>query len=193
VRQSYPLKYCELIQSRSPQPNSIAPTAQNLDVEPGEEWKESLRKRIEESFLPMEEDAMESYKQKLREAPENEATRARLARENNDSLEDIRRMAYDLYWDQVEEERQRLRWVQGKLVDNEWAAGFVKEQQAIIEQIERDKTANSGARSSHETIERQRLDGGIVDGDVIADSNSKPPDQTCLNDSLEMEEEGSEQ
>src|SRR5882762_4715894 len=130
------------------QPNNVAPTAAIVNAEPGEEWKRALRKQIEESLLPMFTEAKEAFMQKLGEAPVDEATRERLAQEHNDTLKNIHRIAADLYRDQIEQERQQLRWAQGGVVDHEWSGGRLKQQQAIMEQIERDKRANSKTNSS---------------------------------------------
>jgi hypothetical protein len=92
----------------------------------------------------MVSDAREALNQKLREAPVDNATRVRLANEHSDTLRNIRRIADDIYRDQIEQERQQLRWAQGGTVDRKWTGHLVKQQQAILEQIEREK-ANSRA------------------------------------------------
>ncbi|KAF7979267.1 hypothetical protein HWV62_42950 [Athelia sp. TMB] len=109
------------------------------DAEPDDAWKSGLRKQIEESLLPMVQEAKDVLQRKLGEAPVDQVTRDRLANEHSDTLKNIRRIADDLYRDQIEQERQQLKWAQGGTVERGWSEGLVKQQQAILEQIERDK------------------------------------------------------
>lgn len=126
----------------------MPPTAPNPNAEPGEEWKVSLRKEIEQSLLPMLTEARQALDQKLEEAPVGAETRDRLAKEHSDTLKNIRRIAEDLFQDQIEQERQQLRWAQGGTIDREWSGGLVRHQQAIMEQIAREKRLGSRTSSS---------------------------------------------
>ena len=47
--------------------------------------------------------AKETLQRKFRNAPLNEATRERLAKEHGDTLKNIRRIADDLYQDKIEQ------------------------------------------------------------------------------------------
>lgn len=120
-------------------PGQMTSTPPNPDAEPDDAWKLGLRKQIEESLLPMVKEAKEALQQKLGEAPVDQVTRDRLANEHSDTLKNIRRIADDLYRDQIDQERQQLRWAQGGTVERGWSEGIVKQQQAILEQIERQK------------------------------------------------------
>jgi hypothetical protein len=130
------------------QQTGVAPTPPNPNAEPEVEWKDALRKEIEASLLPMYNDAKEAREQKLKEAPVDVETRERLAKEHSDTLKNIRRIADDIYRDQVEQERQQLRWAQGGTLAHEWSGGLVRQQQAIMEQIEKERRGSSRASSS---------------------------------------------
>ena len=140
------------------QPNNVGPSPPYSNAEPGAEWKESLRKQIEENLLPMYNDAKETLNQKLREAPVDEARRERLVKEHHDTLKNIRRIADDIFRDQIEEERQQLLWARGETVDSAWSGGLVKQQQAILEQIERER-ATSRRSSSQVSVPNQQSQG----------------------------------
>jgi hypothetical protein len=97
-------------------------------------------------------EAREFFEWQLREAPQDDmATRERVAKDHSDTLKNLRRIAETLYQDQIEQERQQLRWAQGATVDREWSEGLVRQQkgilEAILEQVNRAKRANSGANS----------------------------------------------
>ncbi|KZP23437.1 hypothetical protein FIBSPDRAFT_737272, partial [Athelia psychrophila] len=98
------------------------------DIEPDEAWKLGLRKQIEESLLPMVQEAKDALQRKLNEAPVDQPTRDRLASEHSDTLKNIRRIADDLYRDQMTEERAQLRMAQGGPVDQALSVGIVKQQ-----------------------------------------------------------------
>ncbi|KIM76213.1 hypothetical protein PILCRDRAFT_652928 [Piloderma croceum F 1598] len=130
------------------QPTGVPPTAPNPNAEPTEEWKEALRKEIEQTLSPMYIEAKEALDSKLREAPVDPEGREKLAKEHSDTMKNIRRIAEDLFQDQVEEERQQLRWTQGGTMSHEWSGGILRHQKAILEQIEKEKRAGSRASSS---------------------------------------------
>jgi len=90
------------------QSTDVPPTAPNPNAEPGEEWKVSLRKEIEQSLLPMLSEARQALEQKLEEAPVGAETRDRLAKEHSDTLKNIRRIAEDLFRDQIEQEHEAI-------------------------------------------------------------------------------------
>jgi hypothetical protein len=130
------------------QPNGVPPTPPNPNAEPTDEWKEALRKEVEQSLSPMFMEAKEALDSKLSVAPVDPESRDKLAKEHSDTMKNIRRIAEDLFQDQVEAERQQLRWAQGGTMSHEWSGGILRHQKAILEQIEREKRAGSRANSS---------------------------------------------
>jgi len=134
------------------QPTSAASVILDLNAEPEAEWKKSLRKGIEECLLPIYDEAREFLERKLGEAPTDDtATRERVVKDHTDALKNLRRTAEALYQDQIEQERQQLRWTQGAAMDREWSKGLLRQQEgileAILEQADRAKRASSGGSS----------------------------------------------
>ncbi|KZP23439.1 hypothetical protein FIBSPDRAFT_737400, partial [Athelia psychrophila] len=115
------------------------PTPASPEAEPDDAWKVALRKQIEVSLLPMVQEAKDVYQRKLNEGPIDQVTRGRLANEHSQALLSVRRIADDLYRDQINQERQQLRLAQGVTVERGWSEGIVKQQQAMFDQIARQR------------------------------------------------------
>lgn len=100
-------------------------------------WEVALRKQIEAYLLPQVQDAKDAFERKLREAPVDEITRNKLAHEHNDTLKNLRRIATDLFKDQ-KAQAQAL-GAPGVQVGPMYSVDLVKQQQAIMEQLQREK------------------------------------------------------
>ena len=119
----------------TPTPQNVTPPNSTINA----------RKAVEESLLPVVNEAKETPQQKPREVAVDEASRERLI---NINLKDISRIAHDLFQDPMELERQQLRWAQGETIDPVWSEGLVKQQAAIMEQIGKAKRAKFKADNS---------------------------------------------
>jgi hypothetical protein len=74
--------------------------------------------------------------------------------EHSSVLKNIHNLAEEQFWIALEHERQERRWASGQTLDQEWSESMIKEQQAILDKIERerkDKVAQSSSSSSQPT------------------------------------------
>ena len=116
-------------------------TLDNDPTEPDDEWKEKLRKQIEEGLVSMVSDAMASMQSKLKQAPVAPEERDRLAKEHHQTMRNIRRLAQEQFESALERERMERRWAAGQTVDRHWEEILVREQQAIMDNIKKDDGA----------------------------------------------------
>ncbi|KAF7979266.1 hypothetical protein HWV62_14566 [Athelia sp. TMB] len=163
------------------QPVAVLPT---LEAEPDDAWKVALRKQIEDSLLPLVQEAKDLYSRKLNEGPLDQVTRGRLTNEHSQALQNIRRIADDLYRDQIDQERQQLKWAQGGTVERGWSEGIVKQQQAIIDNI---------ARTREEEMRRSPVKEAVALPQALpvastSNVNKREPAKRSQNASVETKE-----
>jgi len=102
------------------------------DLEPNEEWKTALHKRVEDDLRYMFADADNQRDVELAKAP---LERDRITKEHSTAQAYIRTLAMEQYHYQLKKERNQRRWLAGLQVDPEWSEIFVKEQQQIMDKI----------------------------------------------------------
>ena len=110
--------------------------------EPNQAWKDVLRKEIEESLRPMFDEAKDTFQQKLKEAdPFDTATLDKLKQDHADTLQNIHRIADDLFADGLFQHRKRMKGDGGDgLLPGE---SIMEQQQRILEDIARQQQAGS--------------------------------------------------
>ena len=136
----------------------------DADVEPDEEWKNRLRKEIEENLASMVKEAKDSRDHQLREAPVSAEDRERLTMEYKTAMNNIRQLAAEQFQIELDRERQERRWASGIPMNPQWTEALKQEQQTIMDRIKQGGTgstqAESGtAESSVEDLLRPRLPG----------------------------------
>ena len=113
----------------------IQPTTPNPDFEPEDEWKKSLRQRIEDTLKPAAEKLKRELTEKLKGLTPPEDTKAHVDYDN--AMDELRRTAHDQYRQLLERERQERRWAAGEKVDDKWTEILMKEQQALMDLYKR--------------------------------------------------------
>ena len=119
----------------------IQPTTPNPDFEPEEEWKSSLRQRIEDSLKPSAENLKRELNEKLKALSPPEDSKAHADYDN--AMIELRRKANEHYRQLLERERQERRWAAGEKVDDKWSEIFMKEQQALLDLYKRGNTTKN--------------------------------------------------
>lgn len=120
------------------------PSIKELNLEPNEEWKLKLRKRIEEGLQLMVEAAKDHHTAELQRGPVSVEERERLLSEHHDAVESIRKLAVRDFQSELERERQQRRWALGQPMLSQWSQAFQGEQDIIA----RIKEAGSRAEVS---------------------------------------------
>ncbi|KAJ2936414.1 hypothetical protein H1R20_g680, partial [Candolleomyces eurysporus] len=102
-----------------------------MDLEPIDEWKINVRKRIEGDLSPMAKDARDQLRANIRSNPEEENWfRAEYQR----TMDDIRRLAKEQFQEELERERQERRWAAGMSWETDWVESPREEQETIYPQ-----------------------------------------------------------
>ena len=109
----------------------IQPTTPHPDFEPEEEWKTSLRQRIEDTLKPAAEKLKRELTEKLKGLSPPEDSKAHTDYDN--AMIGLRRTANEQYRQLLERERQERRWAAGEKVDEKWSEILMKEQQALLD------------------------------------------------------------
>jgi hypothetical protein len=146
------------------QPTSSAPAFKtpqdNEALEPDEEWRDNLRKTIQQGIQSMIDDAKKSRDESLHKAPVNEEERDRIAKDHMETLDNIRRLANEQFASALERERVERRWAANQPVDPKWEKVLAMEQQAIMDNIKKDdaqsersysRASNDASRSQYHT------------------------------------------
>ncbi|KAF9554670.1 hypothetical protein CPC08DRAFT_166125 [Agrocybe pediades] len=128
-------------------PNDARPKPTDVrDLEPDEEWKTALHKRIESELMHMFSDAESQCQTELAKGPRTRTEEERILREHREAQANIRSLAMEQYHYELKKERNQRRWLAGLPVDDpEWAEIFAREQQEIMEKIKRDAQKESNA------------------------------------------------
>jgi hypothetical protein len=128
----------------------IQPTTPNPDFEPEEEWKASLRQRIEDTLKPDAERLKRELTEKLKGLSPPEDIKAQIDYDN--AMAGLRRTANEQYRQLLERERQGRRWAAGAEVDEKWFEILMKEQQALMDMYKRN---NAGKNIQPESTEER--------------------------------------
>ena len=104
----------------------------NRVVEPDEQWKADLRKRIEHSLLHMVEDAQIVRDTILGSQP-SENSRERAQREYEKSMDNIRTLAQEEFTRRLREEMSERKWALDVVVSN--SPDVARQQQWILDNI----------------------------------------------------------
>ena len=140
-----------------------------VDCEPDDEWKEQLRKRIEEGLQSMVTDAKENLAAELRKAPDTLETRMRLEADYKQAMQTIRSLASEQYQLELDRERNQRRWTAGVPMSAAWTHYFQDEQQNIMNSIKQssNQTDNPVRTASESPTEERRS--------AIPKPNNEPP------------------
>ncbi|KAG6893180.1 hypothetical protein C0992_011013, partial [Termitomyces sp. T32_za158] len=141
-----------------------------VELEPDKAWKDELRAKIEDSLSSMVEDAKNKYQTELSKGTASDALREAINREYEETMDGIRIIAQETYMDGLQRERQERRWAAGVDMFPGWNEALVREQQDIMDSI------NKGARKdtqSTSVAERSMTERPIDDRHVV-DLSSSP-------------------
>jgi hypothetical protein len=98
---------------------SSTTSSSGVDFEPDNIWKEDLRKRIEEGFRSIVEDAKDNHAKEVSKAPDTTEARIRLEAYYKESMKTIRSLANEQYNYELDRERNQRRWrLCGRSVDS---------------------------------------------------------------------------
>ncbi|KAG1811896.1 uncharacterized protein BJ212DRAFT_499284 [Suillus subaureus] len=127
------------------------------DFEPDEQWKSQLKVDIESNLRSMVDEAKQNLHDTLKKAPVSIVERKRLTEEHLTTMKNICNLAEGQFRISLERERQVRRWAAGQVLDQEWSDTMRKEQQAILDNIERnhkDKATHSSQPIADPSISR---------------------------------------
>ncbi|KAG1831073.1 hypothetical protein EV424DRAFT_216817 [Suillus variegatus] len=131
------------------QTTTESPTNQSAaDFEPDEQWKSRLKVDIENNLRSMVDEAKQNLHDTLKRAPVSALDRERLTEEHLATMKNIRNLAEEQFRIALERERQERRWAAGQALDQEWSDTMIKEQQAILDKIERERKDKAAHPSS---------------------------------------------
>ena len=119
----------------------------DADVEPDEEWKNRLRRGIEESLASMVKEAKDSRDNQLRGAPVSPEDRERLTMEYKTAMSNIRQLAVEQFQIELDRERQERRWASGIPMNPQWTEVLKLDQQTIMDRIKQGGTGSTQAES----------------------------------------------
>ncbi|KAH7882459.1 hypothetical protein F5I97DRAFT_1961905, partial [Phlebopus sp. FC_14] len=130
-----------LAQNPPQQPSSSSTLGVPLppDLEPDEDWKDRLRAEIEDGFRSMYDEARQSLADELAKRVVSAEEREEISKEHVTTIQNIRKLAAEQFNAALERERQERRWAAGEQLDRAWSEGMIKEQQAILDRIEKER------------------------------------------------------
>lgn len=131
---------------------STAEPSPAADFEPDEQWKSRLKVDIESNLRSMVDEAKQNLQDTLKRAPVTALERERLTEEHLATMKNIRNLAEEQFRIALERERQERRWAAGQVLDQEWSDTMIKEQQAILDKIERERKDKAASSSSVQPI-----------------------------------------
>ena len=137
-------------------PSSTTTTANGFDCEPDDEWKQNLRKRIEEGLQSMVEDAKENHATELSKAPDTAEAHKRLEDDYKDAMQTIRSLAADQFKLELDLERNQRRWTAGVPLTPGWSQYIRQEQQNIMNNIKQSNQSDNSVRSASESPAEER-------------------------------------
>ena len=124
-----------LMQNASQPPSAPLPP----DLEPDDEWKQALKVNIEAGLRSMVDEAKQKLNDELAKGIIGPEERERLTADHITTLKTIRQLAEEQFRIALERERQERRWASGEQLDRAWSESMMKEQQAILDRIERER------------------------------------------------------
>ncbi|KAI0937618.1 hypothetical protein AcV5_000416 [Taiwanofungus camphoratus] len=143
------------------------------DIEPDIDWKNGIRRQIEDGMQHMVNGARTRRDEQLSQYVMDPVRKDEITREYMDTMSTFRRLAHEQYMGLLERERQQRRWTTGKKLDDIWSEALVREQQGLLDAIQRkgstrepDGTSVTG--TFHEQIEDMA-------GPSRADDGERPP------------------
>ncbi|RXW22746.1 hypothetical protein EST38_g3114 [Candolleomyces aberdarensis] len=110
------------------------------ELEPDDEWKAALKRRIEGELAPMVKDAKDQLETSLRRNPED---RNRLLADHQTAMMNIRILAEEQFREELGRERQERRWAAGMPVETNWMELLREEQGVIYQQIKQSDSRES--------------------------------------------------
>jgi hypothetical protein len=121
--------------------NSSQPSSAPLppDLEPDDEWKQTLKVNIEAGLRSMVDEAKQKLNDELAKGIIGAEERERLTADHLATLKTIRQLAEEQFRIALERERQERRWASGAQLDRAWSESMIKEQQAIMDKIEKER------------------------------------------------------
>ena len=123
--------------------SSTTTTSNGVDCEPDDEWKQNLRKKIEEGLQSMVEDAGESHAIEMIKAPDTPEIRKLLEDDYEDAMQTIRNLAADQFKLELDLERNQRRWTAGVPLTPDWSRFIRQEQQNIMNNIKQSNRSHS--------------------------------------------------
>jgi len=153
-----------LFQSTSESPTNPS----TADFEPDEQWKSRLKVDIENNLRSMVDEAKQNLHDTLKRAPVSAIERERLTEEHLATMKNIRILAEEQFRIALERERQERRWAAGQVLDQEWSDTMAKEQQAILDKIERERKDKATVHPSSQPI---------ADPSISRSSRSRSPER----------------
>lgn len=132
----------------------IQPTTPHPDFEPEDEWKTSLRQRIEDTLKPAAGKLKRELTEKLKGLSPPEDSKVHTDYDN--AMAELRRTANEQYRQLLERERQERRWAAGEKVDEKWSEILMKEQQALLDLYKKGTITNTNIPEATRDEERSQ-------------------------------------
>ncbi|CAL1709227.1 unnamed protein product [Somion occarium] len=153
-------------------------TARNVDPNPrghrgvdrtlfevDEERQQAIRKEIEHKLSPIVNKAKQDRQDRLAKA-DNDSDRQRVEEDYESEMKTLIRLAEEQFRVALERERQEMRKMSRGNQDSFHQEGFIDEQRAIFEEIQRERTKSGGAS------DRKSTDSVVVSRDEVTDSRN---------------------
>ena len=115
-------------------PNSTANSHMMANLEPSDEWKATLKRRIEAELAFMVKDAKDQLEESIQCSPND---RNRLLADHQTIMANICRLAEEQFREELGRERQERRWAAGMSLENNWMESLREEQEVIYQQIKK--------------------------------------------------------
>ena len=126
-----------------------------------------IRSKIEKELSSMVDKAKQEKENKLRSLPPNDdAERQRVEEDFESTMKTLRRLANEQFRDAVDRDRARNR-----MVERTWSDSLIKEQQAILDEIQRTRKKSGPEPESRPTVEGSALP-------QVPESAADPPRET---------------
>ena len=127
------------------------------DLEPSDEWKANLKKRIEGELAPMVKDAKDQLESNIQRNP---GRRNQLIVEHQSAMGNIRRLAEEQFREELQRERQERRWAAGMSLENKWLVSLREEQDVIFQRIKRSGSKEPAPTDHSSTVRRTSPQSG---------------------------------
>ncbi|KAJ3478795.1 hypothetical protein NLI96_g9514 [Meripilus lineatus] len=141
----------------TPIPSPITPASRMPDPPTGgpePQWRVELREKIEKELKSMVDKARQEKDEKLRSLPRDDATeRERVEGDFEATMKTLRRLAGEQFREAVREKQVERQLARSGNVERTWSDSLIKEQQAILDEIQRTRKQSGPDSEGRPSVE----------------------------------------